>query len=148
MVMRLKNKIDSARVQAAIEAAEERSSGEIVVSIADFFIGNVPRAARETLERLGVTRTRLRNGVLLFVAPARRQFEILADDGIHAKVAPGFWETVAAALGKRFAAGEYTDGLVEAIEMIGTELAVHFPRGPHDINELPDKPDAATAART
>ena len=140
--MHLKNKIDSARVRAAIEAAEARSSGEIVVSIAEYFIGNVPRAARETLERLGVTKTRLRNGVLLFVAPARRRFEILADDGIHAKVAPGFWEMVAAALGRRFAAREYTDGLVEAIERIGTELALHFPRGPHDINELSDEPDA------
>lgn len=143
MVMRLKNKIDSARVQAAIEDAEARSSGEVVVSIAEFFLGNVPRAAHEALERLGVTRTRLRNGVLLFVAPARRRFEILADVGIHAKVASGFWDRVAAALGKRFAAHEYTEGLVEAIEMIGAELALHFPRGPHDINELPDRPDVA-----
>jgi len=138
--MRLKNKIDSARVQTAIEAAEAKSSGEIVVSVAELYLGNIHAAAQHAFERLGVANTQLRNGVLLFIAPARRRFEIVADEGARDKVTPGFWDVVAGRLSQRFAAHEYTAGLVEAIETIGDELAVRFPRCAGDINELPDAP--------
>lgn len=136
----LKNKIESTRVKAAIEAAEAKSSGEIVVSIADFYLGNVRDAARLAFERLGIGNTQLRNGVLLFIAPARRRFEIIADDGIDAQVTPELWSSVAARLTARFAADDYTGGIVEAIEIIGNELARHFPRCAEDTNELPDAP--------
>lgn len=140
MVIRLKRKIDSARVQAAIERAEQRSSGEVVVSIADFFFGNVQRAARRTFERMGIANTQRRNGVLLFVVPARRQFEIVADVGIHQRVHADFWRTIAATLSQRFRDRDYTGGLVEAIDTIGAELVTHFPREPGDVNELADQP--------
>ena len=138
--MRLKNKIDSTRVRMAIEAAEAKSSGEVVVSVADFYLGNVRDAARHAFKRLGVANTQLRNGVLLFIAPARRRFEIIADEGIYEKVAPDFWSSVAARLTARFAADDYTAGIVEAIEIIGNELAAHFPRCATDTNELADAP--------
>jgi uncharacterized membrane protein len=147
MVIRLKNKIDHARVRAAIERAERRSSGEIVVSIADFFCGDVARATRRTFERLGVANTRQRNGVLLFVAPARRRFEIRADEAIHAKVGQDFWEVVSLAVATRFRARDYTGGLVCAIDAIGDELANHFPRDLDDVNELPDEPESHRGLR-
>lgn len=140
MVMRLKDKIDNNRVREAIERAEAGSSGEIVVSIADYFFGNVHRGARRAFERLGIANTRRRNGVLLFIEPARRQFEIVADTGIDERVRPGFWAEVADRLSQRFHDGDFTGGLVEAIETIGGELAAHFPRGPDDVNELANEP--------
>lgn len=140
MVMRLKDKLDIDRVREAIERAEASTSGEIVVSIADYFFGNVHRAAHRAFERLGIASTRHRNGVLLFIEPARRQFEIVADIGIHERVRPGFWTEVADRLAQRFREGDFTTGLLEAIERIGAELAIHFPRGPDDVNELADEP--------
>ncbi len=141
MVIQLRSRVDFARVRTTIEQAEGRSSGQIVVSIADYFFGNVERATRRTFERLGVANTRHRNGVLLFVVPARRRLEILADEGIHAKVAPGFWDTILTTVVERFRLHDYTAGLVRAIEAIGAELATHFPRDAADRNELPDEPD-------
>lgn len=139
-MVRLKHKIDRERVRAAIERAEQRSSGEIVVSIADYFFGNVHTGAQRAFERLGIANTRQRNGVLLFIVPARRQFEIVGDVEIHARVRKDFWSDVAAALSRRFHDGDFTGGLVEAIELVGSELANHFPRQPGDVNELPDEP--------
>ena len=135
-------RVDSARVKAAIEAAEKMTSGEIVVSVSPFFWGNVQKAAEHTFMRLGIQRTRERNGVLIFIVPGRKQFVLLGDEGIHAKVGQGFWDSAAAALSTRFRAGDMTGALVDGIERIGAQLAEHFPhQGERDVNELPDELD-------
>jgi uncharacterized membrane protein len=139
---RLLRSIDGERVKKAIQEAERRTSGEVRVSLSTFFWGDVRAAAERVFERLGMTRTRERNGILFFVVPSRRRFVVLGDEGIHAKVGPEFWETVAAAVGERFRKGAFTDGLVHGIETVGRELAAHFPYDPAaDRNELPDDVD-------
>lgn len=139
--------IDRARIAAAIAEAERATSGEIVVSVAPLFFGSVDRAAERAFDRLGVGRTRHRNGVLLFVVPSRRQVVVLGDAGIHAAAgAAGLWEAVITAVTARMADGDPTGGLVAGIEAIGRALADHFPpEDPGDPdaagNELPDAPD-------
>jgi uncharacterized membrane protein len=134
--------IDDARVQAAIEQAELQTSGEIVVSVASFFWGNVHKAARQTFSRLRVSRTAARNGVLFFIVPSRRMFVVLGDQGIHEKVGQEFWERVALHLTEHFHQGEFTDGLVHGIEEVGRQLAAYFPYDKStDTNELPDNID-------
>ncbi len=137
-------RIDTARVEAAIRASEARTSGEVRVSVAPFFWGNVQRAAERAFERLGMTATRERNGVLLFVVPARRRLVVLGDAGIHTRVGPEFWDRVAQAVAQRFRVGDFTGGLEAGIASVGTQLAEHFPfEGPQDRNELPDTVDFA-----
>ena len=134
----VRKKIDATRVRAAIEAAEQRTSGEIVVSIARWFWGNPERAARHAFDRLGIANTQRRNGVLVFVAPRRRRLVVLPDAAIDAALGTAFCETVVAAIADRFRTGDLTGGLVHGIEIIAAQLAVHFPRGAEDRNELPD----------
>ena len=134
----MRKKIDQARVRAAIEAAEQRTSGEIVVSIATWFWGNPERAARHAFDRLGIANTQRHNGVLVFVAPRRRRLIVLSDAAIDAALGTAFCETVVAAIAERFRAGDLTGGLVHGIELIATLLAVPFPRGEKTGNELPD----------
>jgi uncharacterized membrane protein len=139
---KLLREVDGARVTEAIRAAERRTSGEIRVSVARLFWGDVYRAAARAFDRLGMSRTREHNGVLVFVVPARRRFAILGDSGIHAKVGQAFWDRVTAVMSERFRAGDFTGGLVHAIETIGEELAAHFPYdAATDQNELPDDVD-------
>jgi uncharacterized membrane protein len=134
--------IDGDRVKRAIEEAERGTSGEIVVSVAPFFVGSVLRAAERAFDRLGVTRTRERNGVLLFVVPGRRQLAVVGDEGIHAKVGQEFWERVAAATARRLGQGDTTGALCDGVAELGRELARHFPLRPEgNPNELPDEPD-------
>jgi uncharacterized membrane protein len=134
--------VDAARVKEAIRRAELVTSGEIRVSVARLFWGNVYAAAARAFDRLGMHRTRRRNGVLFFVVPARRRFAVLGDSGIHEKVGQAFWEKVTGAMGELFRAGEFTEGLVRGIEMVAAELRSHFPYDPAtDTNELPDDVD-------
>lgn len=134
--------IDIERIENAIREAEKQTSGEIGVSISLFFLGRIRPAAEKAFSRLGMTRTRDRNGILFFIVPSRRRFVVLGDEGIHAKVGQEFWEGIAAVMSEHFRKGEYTEGLIKGIGEAGKRLAMHFPYNPEeDINELPDKID-------
>jgi uncharacterized membrane protein len=129
-------------VKAAIQAAEGQTSGEIVVSVAPYFWGSIDKAARRTFVRLGVTRTRARNGVLFFIVPSRRLFAVIGDQGIHEKVGQEFWDDIAAHLRRDFRDGNFTKGLVHGIEEVGRQLNAYFPYDRSaDINELADDVD-------
>ena len=128
-------------IKNALDAVEKRTSAEVRVSVAPFFWGDVHRAAERAFERLGMTQTQARNGVLIFVVPSRRKFSVLGDQGIHSKVGNEFWEKVAAAMSGRFRAGDFTQGLLDAIVEVGNQLSVHFPWHEGDINELPNEVD-------
>jgi len=142
----LKRLVDAEAVKRAIEEAEGRTSGEIRVSVSTFFWGNVRRTAELAFARLGMGQTAQRNGVLFFVVPSRRTFVVLGDEGIHAKVGQGFWDSVAAAMSARFKDRDFTGGLVHGITEAGNQLADHFPsQGPRDQNELPDDVDFGDA---
>jgi uncharacterized membrane protein len=139
---KLLSTIDSNRVKAAIDQAELQTSGEISVSVARLFWGDVEKAAWKAFARLGMTRTKERNAVLIFVIPARRRFVVLGDSGIHEKVGQAFWTSVAATLSEHFRNGDFTSGLVAAIESIGDQLAAHFPYDAgSDTNELSNEVD-------
>jgi uncharacterized membrane protein len=136
---------DAARVRRAIEEAEVMTSGEIVVSIAPFFLGSVDAAAHLAFSRLGIARTQERNGVLLFVVPARRQLYLLGDQDVYHRVGEKFWEHAACDVSARLANGETTSALVFAVARIGEELARHYPAvvpaNSVRENQLPDQPD-------
>src|SRR5207244_12257867 len=94
-------------------------------------------------DRLGITRTSYRNGVLLFIATEPRQFIIIGDRGIDEKVPAGFWDEIAAKLTIRFKNAQFTDGIVEAINAAGEHLKQYFPRVAGDVNELSDEIDVS-----
>ena len=134
--------LDQERIVQAIKDAEQETSGEIRVHVQPRVTGGDLRTvAEKTFERLGMTKTALRNGVLLFIASEERQFMILGDQGIHEKLPPGFWDDIAAKLTSRFKNSEFTDGIVEAITAAGEKLKQFFPRSADDVDELPDEID-------
>ena len=134
--------VDAKRVKEAIDRAEHQTSGEIAVSVSRLFWGSVEKAAWNAFARLGMAKTREHNGVLIFVVPSRRRFMVLGDRGIHAKVGPEFWTRVAAQLSDHFRTGDFTKGLIRAIEEIGAQLAAHFPYDEStDVNELSNEID-------
>ena len=133
--------LDQPRIVAAIKDAENATSGEIRVHVQPKAGDDIRNIAERTFERLGMTKTALRNGVLLFIASEEQRFVILGDKGIDAKVPSGFWDDIAAKLTIRFKSGEYTDGIVEAIRSAGEHLAQFFPHSADDVDELPDEID-------
>ncbi len=139
---KLLNLIDDERIRAAIAEAERQTSGEIRVSVARFFWGNVRHAAEKAFTRLGMRTTKDRNGILFFIVPSRHAFAIIGDEGIHRKVGQDFWTKLVAAMSVDFMAGKFNEGLIRGITEAGNSLGVHFPyKGEKDINELPDDID-------
>jgi uncharacterized membrane protein len=136
--------LDQQQIVNAIGEAELQTSGEIRVHIQKR-VGatDIRNLAERTFERLGMTKTAARNGVLLFIASEDRQFTILGDSGINEKVPAGFWDDVIAQLTIRFKAAEFTDGIVEAIGAAGEHLGAYFPRSESDVNELPNEIDVS-----
>lgn len=128
--------LDQPGIVGAIAEAEKRTSGEIRVHIQPRAGEDIRKFAEKTFERLGMTKTALRNGVLLFIASEEQRFVILGDQGIDASVPAGFWDSIAAKLTIRFKAGEFTEGIIEAVHSAGENLGRFFPRAGDDRNEL------------
>ena len=134
------HRLDDARILDAIREAEGRSRGEVRVHVTNQKPVDVQKAAASQFERLGMTATALRNGVLIYVAPSIQQFAVIGDLAIHERGGPGFWPAVAQAMEEDFRAGRFTDGIVKGVARVGDALATHFPRTDQvDANELADQ---------
>ena len=131
-------RIDEARLVEAIVSVEARSSAEIRVCISHRRWDDVLGAARDRFRELGMDLTADRNGVLLFFAPATRQFAIWGDIGVHARCGPVALQEIVDAMTPPLREGAYTEAVVLAISRVGDLLVRHFPRRPDDVNELPD----------
>ncbi len=84
-------------------------------------------------------RTIGRTGILIYLSMAERRAEIVGDEAITSVTTPETWGEAMAALLKDVKAGRPADGIVAAINLIGTVLATHFPKSGTDTNEIPDK---------
>lgn len=82
------------QVKQAIRQAELNTSGEIRVHIDKKCRGdNVLDRAAQIFDLLGMQKTELRNGVLIYVAVDDRQLAILGDVGVNQVVPDDFWES-------------------------------------------------------
>jgi uncharacterized membrane protein len=133
------NELDEDRIIGAIAEAERKSSGEIRVYVSHRWRADPLAFARKRFLELGMTRTRQRNAVLIYLVPRTRQFAIVGDQGVHEKCGNVFWQEVAAGMSELMKKGRFTDAILDAIQRVGDVLARHFPRGPDDQNELPDQ---------
>lgn len=132
------SKLDNDSVVRAIASAEGQTSGEIRVYVQRGPIDDPVSAAQAQFQKLGMTATRERNGVLIFVAPRSQKFAIVGDEAIHQRCGDAFWQQLVNAMQLHFKAANFTDALVHAIERTGELLAVQFPRQPDDRDELPN----------
>ena len=130
---------DEGKIKAAIADAEQHTSGEIRVHIESRCTGDVLDRATEVFAELHMHQTKLRNGVLFYVALDDHRFAVLGDAGINAIVPANYWEDVTAEVIRHFKQKKYADGLSEGIRMAGEQLKAHFPYNPKgDTNELSD----------
>ena len=132
------SKLDEVRIVQAIAEAERRSSGEIRVYISHRRRTDPLKFARKRFVELGMTKTRHRNAVLIYLVPLTRQFAIVGDAGVHDKCGDAFWQRVSAEMGGLLKQGRFTEAILAAVQLVGDTLARHFPRDPEDRNELPD----------
>jgi uncharacterized membrane protein len=130
---------DQQEIVAAIRAAELDTSGEIRVHIETTCKGDVLDRAAFLFRQLGMTKTRLRNGVLIYLSVRDRKFAIIGDHGIHRVVPENFWDHIKEDSIRAFKEGRFRDGLISAVAETGEHLKRHFPYKKDDVNELSDE---------
>ena len=125
-------------ITSAISDAEKLTSGEIRIAVEKHCKGDAFERATNYFEKLGMDKTSLRHGVLIYIAYEDQKFAIIGDRGIHNVVPEDFWETAQIAMKAHFAAGNIVSGLIAGVKLAGEKLSISFPHLNGDINELPN----------
>ena len=127
-----------ASVVDAVRLAEKGTSGEIRIHIDGRCNGDPVKRAEDVFGKLGMHRTELRNGVLIYLACNSKVFAIVGDKGINDIVPEGFWTDITEMMGNEFRNGRFAEGLEKAAVMVGEKLKEYFPYQTDDVNEQPD----------
>jgi putative membrane protein len=106
---------------------------------------NVKRAARAAFVELGVSRTRQRGGVLVYVSLFERRVEVVADVGVDDQALGAEYRDAVRALELSIAQDGPYDAFVKALARIEGPLASTLPRTVDDVNELGDDVHEGTA---
>ncbi|MDG6894154.1 TPM domain-containing protein [Volucribacter amazonae] len=133
--------IDKQSIEQKISEIEQQTSAELRVYVERKMVKNnaVLDRTLALFEQLNMQNTLQRNGVLIYVAFDDHLCGVLGDKGIHQYVGNGFWQQVNQQMIEHFKQQQYTQGIICALEVIGTELAKYFPIQPDDVNELPNE---------
>ncbi len=126
------------QIKQTIALAEKATSGEIRVCIEKHCKTEPMKRAIESFEKLEMHTTKLRNGVLIYLATEDKKFAIIGDSGINKLVKPDFWDTTKEVMLDRFKHHDMVGGLCFGIEEAGKQLKKFFPYQHNDENELPD----------
>lgn len=130
------------RISNKIKEAEKATAGEICISIKEkrsFLKSSIYELAKKEFYKLGVAKTRDKTGILIFILLEKKQFYILADEGINKIVPENTWDGIKDEMQRMFKEGNFCKGVIHGIDEIGSLLSKHFPIKPDDTNELSNK---------
>lgn len=126
-------------IKASIKEAERRTSGELRLFIDDHCRDADPvDKAAFVFKELQMDKTRLRNGVLIYLSVHDHKFAIIGDAGIHEKVKDDFWNETKDLMLSYFKNNQVAEGLIAGIKKAGDELSKYFPCESNDADELSD----------
>ncbi len=119
-----------------IQETEKTTSGEIRVHIESRCWQNPLRRAILVFKKLNMHRTKLHNGILIYLALKSRKFAIVGDKSINEKVPEEFWEGIIKNIQPYFQDKKICNGICEAIRQVGEKLQEFFPPVKNDEDEL------------
>lgn len=100
--------------------------------------GCVLQAARAQFYDLGISSTRDRTGILVYVSMFERRAEVVGDLGVSPAYDKATWVKAVEALNESIADGPDFDRFTEALVMLKAPLSKALPTRADDLNELPD----------
>lgn len=130
------NQVENDLIVTAIQKAEMQTSGEIRVHIDQKCASDPFKRAVQVFEKLGMHKTDLRNGVLIYVSFSDRKLAIIGDQGIDSVVPVDFWLSTKDKMIHHFKENRFADGIIAAIAEAGEQLKKFFPYMENDENEL------------
>ncbi|MCX8676361.1 MULTISPECIES: TPM domain-containing protein [unclassified Apibacter] len=131
---------DEEDIIEAIRQAEAMSTGEIRVHLDQNLTGDALATAQSLFTKLGMEKTKDKNGVLFYVSENKKKIAVIGDVNIHKYVHQNFWDGLLKEITFSFKKDNYKEGLINAILKTGTKLKKFFPRDGKNIeNELPNE---------
>jgi uncharacterized membrane protein len=134
-------------VEAAVRQSERLHRGELRFAVENALAPawvwrglSARQRATEVFSNLRVWDTEENSGVLIYLLLADHEVHIVADRGIARRVPQSEWESIAGAMQEAFHCGDFRKGSLEGIERISKILAIHFPSGEYNPDELCNKP--------
>jgi len=127
-------------IQQAADAVESRTVGEIVLSfrnkksLIEKLYSNHELALKD-FETLGVYKTAERTGVLIFIIFEDKYYDIIADEGIYAKIPDDTWNKMEEKLKEEFRNKNYAAGIIALINEMGDVLEKEFPARAGAVND-------------
>jgi putative membrane protein len=118
----------SANVNTLLRAVTQRKTRQ----------GHVDIAARAVFFDLGISRTKRRNGILVFVSTFERTLTVLTDVGIDTQALGIQWRQALAALYEALNRMDFA-AFIAGVEALGPVLGAAMAREADDVNELPDE---------
>ena len=131
-------RLDVVAISDAIGDIENQTRAELRVHASTSKkTGDPVQEAFKKFHDLGMHKTQERNGILLWINTSKREFAIVGDEGINAKVEPDFWEKVKTEMFDLFREGNPTLAVLYGLQRAGNRLAVEYPaNSEHNPNEL------------
>ena len=125
-------------ISSAVSEAESTTAGEIrVVVVANSLrFKNVHAHAVESFAKYGLHNTINKTGILIFLSVEEKRIEILADEGINAKVEQNVWDDMVTKLAENIRKNGTCKGICDLVKEVGKLLTTHFPIQPGDKDEL------------
>ena len=136
--MPLFNDEEQQRIREAVERAEKHTSGEIRVCVEKTCSEDVLDRAAKYFTQLDMHKTKLRNGVLIYLATDDHKFAIIGDGGINKVVPDNFWDDAKLQMLEQFKQGNLVEGIATGVKLAGEQLKKYFPYDTNDSNELSD----------
>lgn len=137
---------DLVDIQTEVEKVESHTKGEIILSFRQKRtmlekLYKPHELAMKDFERLKVWNTKDRTGILVFIIFEERYYDIIADEGIFAKISNKVWNNQEQKLKAEFKAGNYTAGILDLVKRMGRVLKKEFPvkKGEENKDELEDE---------
>jgi uncharacterized membrane protein len=128
--------LEEQEIIETIQKAENYTSGEIRVHLESELYKDAHERALEVFHLLEMNKTKLKNGVLFYVAVQSKSFVIYGDQGVHKRVPIDFWDNTKDTVLYHFKKQQFKKGLIAGILAAGEQLQHYFPINDDDINEL------------
>lgn len=134
------SKEENMKILNSVRSNEAKTSGEIRIFIESkcTYVNPMMRA-QELFHAYGMYKTEDRNAVLIYIAYKHKDFALYCDKEIFAKTTQSFWTEESKKLALGFYQKNYCACLIDCINNIGTQMALHFPFDGENKNELPDE---------
>jgi putative membrane protein len=98
----------------------------------------VSEAAKSQFYDLGISGTRDRSGILVYVSVEEGLCRVLCDLGVQQSMTESEWKALAGAVEGATAAADPVEAMAKAIECLAEPLSTALPRREDDVNELED----------